>query len=497
MHSSRLASILGVFIFASLSLATTGCKTDEESDCTKLLCNGVCVDYYSDPANCGACGRTCGANEACSGAVCTPLSRDMGAGDDANVPDGGNVGDAGDASTSDLGSDAMISMCEGDMLNCDSNPDCEVDGFTDRAHCGSCSNVCENALQCWEGRCTCGGAGSSCSDGCFDLGFTSSHCGSCTTACASGEVCISGNCVVSECPEGMTLCAGSCVLLGNDVHNCGACGNACGSAEICAGGRCDAIATASSGCADGMRDGFRDATAFPNIAACSGGFTVPGVFPAPERTDLATCAMTGDDAATNAAGTGCSAADLCGAGWHICRGGEISERTSGMSCNAATDFPDQSFYAAAVSGTGCDHCALPSDTTFDGCSADSCTAGCHESPSFNNDLFGCGHGNGRLIGTSEAAACDGLNASGSDDCMGLAADPSWSCTGSVRESQTITRIPATTPTCVGTTSCSGGEVCCGTADGYRTCTDADACSVILDGVAVPDSIKEGGVLCCR
>lgn len=496
MHSFRLASILGLFAFTLFSAVASGCDDEKTEDdpCVlpSLRCALVCTDPASDPWNCGVCGHSCMPG-ACVQGVCQGI--DLGGiDDDAGELDGGNLDDA---EADDLGSDAMSSMCDFGRLDCDSNPDCEVDGIIDRAHCGSCSNVCLYGEYCEGGECRCGGGQSACSDGCFYLISSASHCGDCATACDPGEICHLGSCVVGECAEGTTLCSGSCVLLGSDVHNCGACGNECGSAEICSGGRCDAIVTTSSGCADGMRDGFRDATAFPNIAACSGGFTVPGVFPAPERTDVATCATTGDDATTNAAGTGCSAADLCGAGWHICRGGEVSERTSGMSCNAATDFPDQSFYAAAVSGTGCDHCALPSNTTIDGCSADSCTVGCQESATFNNDLFGCGHGNGRLIGTSETAACDGLNASGSDDCMGLATDPGWSCSGSVRESQTITRVPATTPTCVGSDSCSGGEICCGTADGYHTCTDADACTLILDGVAVPDSIKEGGVLCCR
>ena len=494
MTSFRFASILTSFVLASLSFAASGCDDETTAACdgSDVICQSVCTSLQSDPMNCGACGVICSPSSVCVGGECRNDSPDLG------VPDA----DLSDAGVNDLGGDAMSSedmgsMCPSGWLNCDSNPDCEVGGDFDVAQCGSCSNACAYGADCVGGTCGCVGGTTECSDGCFNLISNSAHCGSCTTACDPGEICDFGRCVVAECPEGSTLCSGSCVLLGSDRYNCGECGNTCASDERCSGGRCDAADTTSVGCADGMRDGFRDATAFPNIAACSGGFTVPGVFPSPERTDVPTCATTGDDAATNAAGTDCSAADLCGAGWHICRGGEIGERTSGMSCNAATDFPAQSFYAASVSGTGCDHCALPTNTGLDGCTADSCQAGCQQSPSLNNDLFGCGHGNGRVIGTSEAAACDGLNTSGSDECTGLANDPAWSCTGSVRESQTITRVPATTPTCVGTQSCSGGEVCCGTADGYRTCTDADACSGILDGVEVPDSIKEGGVLCCR
>lgn len=55
----------------------------------------------------------------------------------------------------------------------------------------------------------------------------------------------------------------------------------------CAGGGC------GEGCADGMREGFAALARHPAIAACGGGFTVPGVFhvagnssPAPGRRGL-------------------------------------------------------------------------------------------------------------------------------------------------------------------------------------------------------------------
>ncbi len=36
------------------------------------MCNGVCVDYQTDAANCGSCGNACKANESCEGGLCRP-----------------------------------------------------------------------------------------------------------------------------------------------------------------------------------------------------------------------------------------------------------------------------------------------------------------------------------------------------------------------------------------------------------------------------------------
>jgi len=36
------------------------------------LCNGACVDYQTDAANCGGCGKPCDANASCDGGVCVP-----------------------------------------------------------------------------------------------------------------------------------------------------------------------------------------------------------------------------------------------------------------------------------------------------------------------------------------------------------------------------------------------------------------------------------------
>ena len=70
------------------------------------------------------------------------------------------------------------------------------------------------------------------------------------------------------------------------------------------------------GCADGTREGLTQLAKFPDVAACSGGWTIPG-FLAPEtRTPQCNRAAGNDSERTD--GEGCSVADLCAEGWHVC-----------------------------------------------------------------------------------------------------------------------------------------------------------------------------------
>jgi hypothetical protein len=171
-----------------------------------------------------------------------------------------------------------------------------------------------------------------------------------------------------------------------------------------------------------------------------------GIFPSIPKSLLAACTTLGDDSMTAPAnGAGCASSNLCAPGWHICNGGEIAPRTGGTGCTATTDYPAGSFYAASVSGTGCNVCALRTGTvTGATCTSSSCTANCRESGDLNNDFFGCG-----VIGSATtAAACDGLNRASGDNCSALGAP--WVCGGSVMESRTVTKTGAA----------AGGVLCC-------------------------------------
>src|SRR5262249_43934926 len=79
----------------------------------------------------------------------------------------------------------------------------------------------------------------------------------------------------------------------------------------------DAIPLSNSmpgaGCADQTREGFYDA---PGIAACAGGWQVPGsalgLMIAPR------CARPSGNSSANPTGEGCTIEDLCAVGWHVC-----------------------------------------------------------------------------------------------------------------------------------------------------------------------------------
>ena len=67
------------------------------------------------------------------------------------------------------------------------------------------------------------------------------------------------------------------------------------------------------GCSDGTAEAL---IATSGLAACAGAWTVPGVV---EETEP-TCGRSAGNNSENASGEGCSVADLCAVGWHVCRG---------------------------------------------------------------------------------------------------------------------------------------------------------------------------------
>jgi hypothetical protein len=84
-----------------------------------------------------------------------------------------------------------------------------------------------------------------------------------------------------------------------------------------AGGTCSPVPSAT-GCADGSREGFKSLASYPKIAACSGGWSAPGI------TSLSPpqcCREAGNDGA-RPEGEGCNVEDLCSAGWHVCTSAE-------------------------------------------------------------------------------------------------------------------------------------------------------------------------------
>jgi len=199
------------------------------------------------------------------------------------------------------------------------------------------------------------------------------------------------------------------------------------------------------GCADGTREAFTDRTRFPRIAGCSGRWGLPGIFPAIPASASPSCATLGNS--STAPPAGCASSNLCALGWHICNGGELGPRTESRGC-AAGDYAAQSFFAASVSGPGCAICALRSNAGAAGCTPSSCTQGCREDGTLDDDFFGCGN-----IGVASAspARCDGLDRFSGDACSALGS--AWQCphiSGTRGESRQVVK----------NADANGGVLCC-------------------------------------
>jgi hypothetical protein len=196
------------------------------------------------------------------------------------------------------------------------------------------------------------------------------------------------------------------------------------------------------GCADGTREAFRDVLTYPDIAGCAGAFTVPGInvetAPSCER-------AAGNDGA-NVMGNGCAASDLCAAGFHVCRSAADVGAHSRNGCSGANDAPSGTFFATRQSGPGCSQCATGDDP---GCDSDSCRAGCAQTPTMANDIFGCGT-MGKMI---TSLSCAPLTRASDDLCRALPS--SWHCRGggatAVKREAAVVAKPEST---------GGGVLCC-------------------------------------
>ena len=184
------------------------------------LCGLACTNVSFDPANCGACGKACAADELCSASQCGVT-------------------------------------CLGGSTECGSK--C-VDTEEDPVNCGACGKACAAGEHCSASTCAaqCLGGSTECTGKCVDTQIDPANCGMCAKACAAGEVCSAGQCGVT-CLGGAKLCGTSCVDSDNDPANCGACNKACAAGEVCAGGACGLICsggTAKCGakCVDKLTD---------------------------------------------------------------------------------------------------------------------------------------------------------------------------------------------------------------------------------------------------
>lgn len=220
------------------------------------------------------------------------------------------------------------------------------------------------------------------------------------------------------------------------------------------------LAATGTGCADGQREGFLDQAAWPDIAGCSGAWTIPGLSsyapgqaPAcpeitPDDTRSPACRRTAGDDGVNPEGTDCNAADLCETGWHVCMDAMEVAELSASGCGGCVSQEEDAeplLFLTRQSSTGCGQCA---NGVGDGpqCTSGSCAAGCFGTEKTSNDVFGCGN-----YGDVPQSACAPLNRFSQNDCSAIE-EQGWSCTsprGHCEQFNVLHHDPAT-----------GGVLCC-------------------------------------
>ncbi len=237
-------------------------------------------------------------------------------------------------------------------------------------------------------------------------------------------------------------------------------GTPCGGTRVCIDGACVDVVDPPDpplpavGCADSTREGFIDEATWPSIAGCEGAFSVAGV----TRAGLTpTCGRVAGDDGSNAEGNGCSAADLCMEGWHVCNGKtEVAAKASGGCLGAvpAGTGDKMLFFAVAQHSTN--------------------GSVCDDASSGDNDVFGCGNLGTQLSADKNCGPLTRVLASTQPDRCGFnEAEPSngpWLCQGGseshLHEGAIVSKVG-----CPGT-SCS------------------------YDGNPISNA-RKGGVLCCR
>jgi hypothetical protein len=237
----------------------------------QAVCNNRCANVQTDPNNCGACGTTCAAGQACTAGRCEIV-----------CPSG-------------------QTLCNGACVSIQA----------DRANCGACGMACPAGQVCSMGACatTCGAGLTDCMGSCRDTQTDRGNCGACGTSCPSGQVCVMGACATS-CPMGQTECGGVCVNTQTDRGNCGMCGTACAAGQICTAGVCELS------CATGQ-------TACGMPAACTD-----------TQSDRANCGMCGNACGDGLVCSMGMCVPSCAAGQTNCMGSCVSTVTNPNHCGA-------------------------------------------------------------------------------------------------------------------------------------------------------------------
>ncbi len=200
-------------------------RPTDRRNCNGEVDDGCEVDVLTDPENCGACGKACGAGQPCIKGKCGCPANQIA------CPSGPGPNDVRcvDPKTDDENCGGCGVICEPPKGACDPMPE--------RAYYGCMQGTCGN-LKCapFTRDCNNDVSPNSCGgDGCevADVRTDRKNCGGCGIACQPGEECIDeGNgpeCAVPCSRFNKVLCpqTGQCVDLLSDPDNCGGCGNYC------------------------------------------------------------------------------------------------------------------------------------------------------------------------------------------------------------------------------------------------------------------------------
>jgi hypothetical protein len=156
-----------------------------------------------------------------------------------------------------------------------------------------------------------------------------------------------------------------------------------------------------AGCSDGTREGFTSLRDWPDIAGCSGAWSIAGLM-GPQAKDPSCMRQAGNDG-LNSPGDGCGVADLCASTWHVCVDAADVRHSSPSGCESAVQSVEPRFFLTLAGASSQGICA--------------------PDRSASNDLHGCGN-----MGQSESASCQPLNRRLSyAECQ--ASMDVWSCGG--------------------------------------------------------------------
>jgi endoglucanase len=163
-----------------------------------IPCNGFCVNPMVDAANCGMCGKTCGAGQLCNG-TCTCQAGLMGCATGCtNIKaDGANCGACGTAcpaTTPYCSNSACVATCPAGQTQCGTGCLDAASFQTDPLNCGACGKACGAGQSCSGGVCSCPANQQACGGSCVDVMTNAAHCGACNMACAAGGACQAGKC---------------------------------------------------------------------------------------------------------------------------------------------------------------------------------------------------------------------------------------------------------------------------------------------------------------